>query len=74
MPEYSTSELITRDDVMRWLQRHINAEDDNGVSKAYWGAVRDWTAETPDTVGNVWHWAWLLNKLRAVWKNGRGRA
>ena len=74
MPESSTEEPITRDDVVRWLQWDAIYDHPNGIPAKYWHAVRDWVETKPNTVGNVWHWAWLLKKLRAVRKNGRRRA
>ena len=70
MPESSTEDIISRDDVVRWLHGVIIREP----HPVYWDAVCDWVETKPNTVGNVWHWAWLLKKLRAVRKNGRRRA
>ena len=70
MPESSTDDRITRDDVKRWLLGEIIREP----HPVYWDAVYDWVLTKPNTVGNVFHWAWLLRKLWAVRKNGRDRA
>ena len=70
MSESSTEEIVSRDDVIRWLHwaRIIDPQP------AYWDAVCNWVMTKPDAVGNVRHWKWLLRKLWAVRKNGRDRA
>lgn len=70
MPESSTDDRITRNDVIGWLRGEIIREPHQVI----WNATLDWVYSTPNTVGNAGHWERLLRKFQAVRKNGRGRA